>query len=133
VDDTQCTQTAPICDPDAHSCRGCAADTECTDHVCLESQGICASESDVIFVRADGSDAGTCPPTSPCLTMNYALQQVSGARNIIHLLGTTLNIGTTTVPLNGQTTYIDGEDTTLQFDGSGAPFSAHPAFRWVDG
>jgi hypothetical protein len=96
---------------------------ECPDGVCLESQGVCAAEGDVVYVRADGSDTGSCTSTAPCLTLGYAFQQLAESRHVVHLFGTTLNMGSTTIALPFQTTYIDGEDTALQFAGSGAAFS----------
>lgn len=110
VDDTQCTATAPVCDSSSHTCRGCAADAECGDGVCLESQGQCAAASDVIYVRADGSDSGTCTATAPCLSLPYAFQQINGARHIVHIMGTTYSTGNVPTRLPGGGAYIDGED-----------------------
>lgn len=125
VDDTQCTATAPVCDSSSHACRGCSADSECPEGVCLEAQGQCVAQSDVIFVRAGGTDSGTCPSSAPCASLHYAFQQITGARNIVHIVGTTLNTGTTSTSLPPQmSVYVDGEGTTLQYGGSsGAVFT----------
>ena len=125
VDDTQCATDAPVCDSQARACRGCAADAECPSGVCLEADGRCADSQEILYLRADGSDAGDCEQSAPCKTFGYAFQKVSSTRTVVHILGTTLNVGSGTIDLPSRSIYIDGEDTVLQSAGSAAVFTAN--------
>jgi hypothetical protein len=49
---------APVCDPDARSCRGCSADAECESGVCDLSEGRCFAAEDMYYVD-DGAEAGS--------------------------------------------------------------------------
>jgi hypothetical protein len=128
VDGTQCTADAPVCDADVHACRGCTADAECAPGVCLDSSGMCAADADVIYVRADGSDTGECTASAPCLTLPYAFGKVGGTRTVVHILGTTLSVGSNAVDLPLRLVYIDGEDTTIRRSGQGPVFTAAGQF-----
>lgn len=128
VDATQCTADAPVCDSDVHACRGCTADSECAPGVCLDSSGMCAAEADVIYVRADGSDTGECTASAPCLTLPYAFGKIGGTRTVVHILGTTLSVGSNAVDLPLRLVYLDGEDTTIRRDTMGPIFTATSGF-----
>ena len=119
-EDSQCSPDKPVCDVDAHACRFCERDRECPDDVCLESVGTCAAAANVIFVRADGSDTGTCTPTSPCATLPYAFGKLSTSRNVVHVLGGVLDIPTPPVTLAAATYFLDGENTRLRVQGTTA-------------
>lgn len=128
-DDTQCTADAPVCDPQQHSCRGCTTDSECTGGVCLESSGMCAADADVIYVRADGVDSGSCTAAAPCLTLPFAFGKLSPTRDVVHIMGTSFTVGTGTVALpNQQLLYLDGEDTAIRRDAQGAVFTSSSQF-----
>ena len=72
VSDAMCTtESAPVCDGSANTCRGCVADSECASGICLESNGTCADASSAVFVTVGGSDTGTCSQSAPCATMTY--------------------------------------------------------------
>src|SRR5688572_25784161 len=55
----QCPADAAFCDAEDRACRGCERDDECESGVCLEADGRCAAESEVLFVNgAGGQDVG---------------------------------------------------------------------------
>jgi hypothetical protein len=128
VDATQCTSDAPVCDSQMHTCRTCTADTDCAPGVCLESSGMCAADADVIYVRADGSDTGDCTASAPCLTLPYAFGKLGGTRTVVHILGTTLPVSSNAIDLPLRLVYLDGEDTTIRREGSGAIITASSQF-----
>ena len=80
-----CRQSAPVCDPSTKTCRGCTADAECTDGVCLEYLGQCTPSTGAIYVSPAGANQGTCTPTAPCATLDFATQQLSAARHVIRV------------------------------------------------
>jgi hypothetical protein len=104
--------TEPVCDAQAHACRGCAKDSECaTGDVCIESDGRCVAAVDAAFVTMNGNDSGNCTRVAPCAGIPYAISQL-GARKTIHVLGGSLDTATLVLADVGTLT-IDGEDTTL--------------------
>lgn len=68
----ECASAVPVCDTATSTCRGCVADSECGEDVCIEYLGTCVNESNVLYVAATGSDTGTCMKVSPCQTIGYA-------------------------------------------------------------
>ena len=91
LDASQCPASASICDGAEHTCRGCAQDTECATGVCIETDGVCAAETDLLFVQATGAtDTGSCPRSAPCATIRYAIQRASATRNVIRVTGGSL-------------------------------------------
>jgi hypothetical protein len=129
VDATQCTADAPVCDVQGHACRGCTMDSECPGGVCLESSGMCAADASIVYVRADGSDSGMCTAAAPCLTLPFAFGKLNNTRNVVHIMGTSLTVGTGTVQLpNQQTLFLDGEDTMIRRDDQGAVFTSSALF-----
>lgn len=111
LDDAMCAADKPVCDAQAGSCRGCAADDECASGVCLEADGVCAAEGDVLFVADGVVDSGSCTKTMPCGTIAYALTKATATRKVIslgsgnQLLGATLTIN--------RPIYIDGHGTII--------------------
>lgn len=74
--------TAPVCDPVAHECRGCVADSECgTDGVCDRDAGSCVLTGDILYVEAGGTGTD-CQPATPCGTITAALL-IAGPRRTI--------------------------------------------------
>lgn len=115
-----CPSSAPFCDAEDRSCRGCEADMECSPGVCLEIDGRCASEEEVVFVSTAGQgDTGDCRRSAPCDTLAYALTKLVPARRVIHLAGGDFAVADTI--LNAPV-YIDGTSTVLGGDGSGPYF-----------
>jgi hypothetical protein len=113
----QCPTSAAFCDAEARTCRGCEVDAECTSGVCLEADGRCTSEAEVVFIEVSGADSGSCVRSAPCATLQYAMSKVSPMRRIVHLGGGSLTLGP---DLAIQTSvYIDGSDTLIRGDGSG--------------
>lgn len=123
MQDSQCSTDKPVCDSGDHACRGCVADVECTGGICLEAPGTCTDASNVVFLRADGSDAGTCTHDAPCATFNYGFGQLSSQRDVIHLIGTEFNVGDNTVSLPNRSVYIDGERTEIRRQMAGPVFT----------
>ena len=78
-----CKTAAPICDPSSLTCRGCIADTECGNDVCLEYTGACAAENNTLFVAPAGVNSGSCTRAAPCQTIPYALGLVAPNRRTI--------------------------------------------------
>ncbi len=68
----ECASATPVCDMVTSTCRGCIADSECGDDVCIEHLGTCVNDTNVLFVAPTGDDAGTCMKASPCKTIGYA-------------------------------------------------------------
>lgn len=110
----QCSASQPICDADARSCRGCTADDECASGVCIEAAGTCAADSEIIYVVETGVDAGTCPKSAPCKTMQFAMGLTSPIRNVIRVLGGYFYLGNSSVHLT-DSVIIDGSNTTLTY------------------
>lgn len=113
TDNTQCSSNAPVCDATDRECRACVKDSECDSGVCLEAEGTCADTANVMFVRAGGTDSGTCPMSSPCSTLTYALSNVTSQRNVIHILGATYSTDGAAVNFTNQAVTVDGSDTTV--------------------
>ncbi len=109
----QCTVEAAICDDETQSCRGCLADADCGDAVCLEANGTCVTETDVIYLANNGSDTGTCPKTAPCQRLEFALGHVSGTRRVIKLVTTSLSPVNTNALVLDDDVVIDGANAVL--------------------
>jgi hypothetical protein len=116
----QCPAEAAICDPETRSCRGCTSDDDCASGVCVEADGTCALDDDILYVTTLGNDAGSCPKAAPCRTIDFAAQRITAARRIIRILGGSYDVGATTVVL-AQSVILDGTNTVLRS-------SANPAF-----
>jgi len=125
ADDSQCSSDKPVCDPQTRSCRGCDDDRECTGGVCQEAAGICVADADVIYVRADGSDAGTCTYSMPCKSLPFAFQQLSAGRETVHIVGGAYSVGSATVTLPVRSVYLDGDDTVLYREAQGPVLTAN--------
>lgn len=78
-----CNAAAPVCDPSTSTCRGCIADTECGNDVCLEYLGQCAAENNTLFVSPIGVNSGSCTRNVPCQTLPYALGLVAPNKRTI--------------------------------------------------
>lgn len=117
VTGSDCDALKPICD--VGECRGCELDSDCTSGAC-DDTGACVPQSEVVYIDAAGTNLGTCTPTSPCRTIDFAVTQTTASRS--HIV---MAIGAYT-----QTASIDPPDTLaarLWLHGSGASFAAPPA------
>jgi hypothetical protein len=86
LDSTACTDPADgVCDDTTHACRPCTDDSECGSGICLATAGTCAAASDVVFVSMAGTDGGACTDTAPCLTIPYALTQLTPTRRVLRI------------------------------------------------
>jgi hypothetical protein len=86
LDASVCTVDKPVCDATAGSCRGCARDEECPGGICVEPDGTCVADSDVVFVDSlAGRDVGACTRTAPCLTLGFAISQVPVSHDHIQI------------------------------------------------
>jgi hypothetical protein len=118
---TQCPVEASQCDVETRSCRGCRIESECASGVCIEADGLCADDASVVHVSSIGSDTGTCTAAVPCASLGYALQQVSGTRSVIHLVGdTTTDVSTITLT---KPVVLDGTGTRFPKPSSGPTFA----------
>jgi hypothetical protein len=120
VDSTQCSGSTAFCDQDDNVCRGCERDNECASGVCIEAEGTCAAEADVLFV-ANGSDTGTCTKLNPCLTLSYAFSKIQAGnpRNVIRIEGGIAASETTTLTTSVRVV-IDGTGTMVMKPSAGA-------------
>ncbi len=116
----QCPTEAAQCDAEDRTCRGCIVDDECASGVCIEADGVCASEASIVHVSSVGMDSGTCTVSAPCGSVGYALQQVSATRTVIHLVGGSTD-DTATVTIS-RPVIIDGTGTRF------GNFTNGPAF-----
>jgi hypothetical protein len=114
-----CTDlAAPICSPTRRTCEGCRADADCASGVCLAADGVCAVATELIYLREDGVDGGTCPKSAPCRTFAGALAMVSPTRRVIRLLGTQYET-TDGIVLDSKDIYLDAESTEVRRTSSG--------------
>jgi hypothetical protein len=67
-----CTEATPVCDADDHTCRACAAHSECPSNACLPD-GTCAAEDQVAYVAASGTGTA-CRKTAPCARLADAVE-----------------------------------------------------------
>lgn len=127
VDSTQCSGDTNICDAEDSVCRGCERDTECASGVCIEAEGTCAVEADILYVLPNGNDTGTCTRTAPCLTIAYAYSKVlfGTTRNVIRVEGGTSDVVTPITVQNEIT--IDGTGTTIRKPTNNPIFSVNAA------
>ncbi len=121
VDATDCTGEASICDSETRACRGCVKDSECESGVCLEADGICAEESQVVFLSSQGGDTGNCEREMPCRTLAFGLDKIGGTRRVLRLEGGGQFPLTQKVDL-GKSVYIDGTGNAIGLNAVGPVF-----------
>jgi hypothetical protein len=80
----------PVCD--GNSCRVCRLDAECPSGACGED-GACVPETNIIYLRPDGLDAGTCPRGAPCKRIQFGVTRTSLSRNHIVLTAGLYDLG----------------------------------------
>jgi hypothetical protein len=97
-----CPDDAPICHDDG-VCRACRLDAECPSGACGDG-GACVAEADVVHLRPDGLDAGTCRRDAPCRSVRFAASQTSTARNHIVLAAGLYDLDYDTVRITAQDT-----------------------------
>jgi hypothetical protein len=124
VDSTDCSGDTAFCDADENVCRGCERDNECASGVCIEAEGTCALDADILFV-ANGSDTGTCTKLQPCLTLSYAISRITAGnpRNVIRIEGGFAANETTTLDVTTRVV-IDGTGTRVQKPNAMVPWMA---------
>lgn len=120
VDSTHCSGATAFCDAEDHVCRGCERDNECASGVCIEAEGTCALEADVLYV-ANGSNTGTCTKLAPCLTIGFALSkiQAGSTRNVIRIEGGLAPTESATLTATVRVV-IDGTGTMVSKPATGA-------------
>ncbi|HWO19082.1 MAG TPA: hypothetical protein VNO30_09900 [Kofleriaceae bacterium] len=127
---TDCPAGAPLCDAEDRSCRGCEADAECASGVCLEADAVCAEPGQLVYVRNDGVDIGSCTRDMPCQTLSFALGQVTPSRDVIRVVGGSLSTPLTTITLDRAVT-IDASNTAIGKPFNGPLFSVGSLSRFV--
>ena len=120
VTSTQCSGDTAFCDAEDNVCRGCERDNECASGVCVEAEGTCAAEADILFV-ANGSDTGSCTKLMPCLTLRYAVSRITAGspRHIIRIEGGLAATETATIAVTTRVV-IDGTGTMVSKPAAGA-------------
>ncbi len=111
--DSDCAVGAPVCD--LGSCRACEKDAECSSGACGDN-GSCLAEADIVYVDVTGVDVGTCTRASPCLTVQYAVQNALPNRSQIVLAPGTYAgyISITSVDTSAPAITIHGGGATLK-------------------
>lgn len=61
-----CPDSAPICDPTSHACRGCNKDSECDSGACDLAAASCVSQGSILYASPNGINADDCTRGSPC-------------------------------------------------------------------
>jgi hypothetical protein len=116
IDDASCPTDKPVCDATARACRACDRDDECASGVCLEAEGRCAQDSEIVYLRElNASDNPMCTLAAPCQTFSGAVAATTPQRYVIHLIGGTFHMALGQ-SLSGKKLYIDGSDTTITCD-----------------
>lgn len=114
LDASVCTLDKPVCDATAGSCRGCARDEECPGGICVESDGTCVADHDVVFVDGlAGRDVGACTRTAPCLTLGFAIAQVPVSHDHIQIKILSGTFALTTSVNLVRNTYLEGSDSIV--------------------
>ena len=114
LDASVCTADQPVCDASAGACRGCARDEECPGGICLEADGTCVPDSNVVFVDGlAGNDTGACTRTAPCATLAFAISRVPALQNRIQIKILSGTFRLTASATLGATLYLEGSDTIL--------------------
>lgn len=115
-----CSGATAICDTEDRTCRGCENDLDCASGICLEADGVCARDDEVVFVTATrGSDNGLCTRELPCATLSYALGRVTAQRKVIRV-GGPMTVASTFNPDNKEV-YIDANNALLSYGNSTMP------------
>lgn len=122
LDASVCAADKPVCDASLNVCRGCDRDDQCPSGVCVDSQGRCATASELVFVSEQAIDNAMCSAAAPCKTLTAAFAVTTEQRYIIHIVGGTYRMTTGVAPSGGQFV-IDGSDTII-FNDHGVTFSA---------
>lgn len=129
VDSTHCAGTSSICDAEENVCRGCERDTECASGVCIESEGTCAVEAELIHV-SNGNDTGECTRAAPCRTLGYAVSKATTTRYVVRIEGglaatesATINV-ISRVVIDGTGTVVRKPSATLPWMTIAAPGQA---------
>ena len=118
LDPAHCGGETPVCDPDAHQCRGCAAHAECLSQLCDLATGVCLPPERAIYVAPNGTDGGGCgTQDAPCKSFGIATAKLTAPRNKLRLLPGVYN-QILTLPAGGPWIVI-GEGATL--DGGALP------------
>lgn len=110
LDASVCSPDKPVCDATAGACRGCARDEECPGGICVEVDGTCVADADVIFVAGFGVNSGSCTKDAPC-SLSFGVSQVTANRNHIKILNGTLQL-TAALTLT-PSLYIEDTDTIV--------------------
>jgi hypothetical protein len=130
--DAQCPASAPFCDAEDRACRGCEQDAECASGVCIEADGACVATTEaVVYLSSAGADSGECTVAAPCRTLAYALQQVTPARQVIHVTGGSVSVGATAAI--AKSAVIDGTMNRLVGSGTGPLLTVSAGVVTVEG
>ena len=68
----------------SNTCRGCAADSECSSEVCDANAGTCVDETAIVYASPAGMDTAACTRADPC-SITHAVAVAAPGRNTIKL------------------------------------------------
>lgn len=76
-----CDDASPVCDPEAHTCSGCTAHSDCPSSACDLWTGACFAAADTLWVDDDGDcdDAGPGDQAKPLCGLGVAFERVVAA------------------------------------------------------
>lgn len=73
---------APVCGTD-NRCRACAEDSECASDFC--NDGTCIPTADVIYIKRNELDIGTCTQADECGSPIFGMALVTATRKYMHV------------------------------------------------
>lgn len=110
LDASACSADESVCDATDGACRGCARDEECPGGICVEADGTCVANAEVIFVAGFGVNSGPCTKEAPC-SLPFGVSQATANRNHIKILNGTVHLSATLMLTPDL--YIEGTDTVV--------------------
>ena len=111
---SDCGPTVPVCEN--QTCRGCELDSECASGAC-GTDGMCVSDSSIVYIDPLGTDTGDCPRSAPCRSLNFALSRTTASRSHIvmakagYSLPTAFVVSASSTP--AQRLFLHGGDASL--------------------
>ena len=121
LESADCQDAAtPVCNTQTFACQaGCTAHEDCDSGACDFETAQCEDEGDILYVKTTGSNSGGCGDRgSECATIELALGEVTGSRNIVVVAagdyGQALAISSGTITVIGE----EGAKVTPNLSGS---------------
>jgi hypothetical protein len=113
LDSTHCTEAAPVCDAAAGTCGACKEHSDCAEFSGVCDAGVCADESEVVYVREmNSSDVNDCSRGTPCTTITRGLAAVATDNQNKHFIRILDNANYSGISLSNVTVSIIGSNGT---------------------